>query len=168
MKLFAKLMIVGLFIAMALPFTVLKDKDGNTLMSFSDLELPDFSLPDLPSLPDTDKVLPAVDSLSGKDIIYEWRDAAGNIQFSTEPPPAGVEYSMKGYDPNTNVIQSVKLPKDDAESVVIEFDGDAPADGQKIGNPYSPEAVDKLFEDAKNIEKLLNERMKQQESALNQ
>jgi hypothetical protein len=45
MKLFAKTMIAALFIAMLLPFTILKDDSGNTLMSFSEISLPDFSMP---------------------------------------------------------------------------------------------------------------------------
>ena len=95
MKLFAKLMIAALFIAMALPFTVLKNKDGSTLLSFSDLELPSFSLPELPSLPslpslsDGGKVLPSVEGLAGKDIVYQWRGADGGMQFSTDPVDRG-------------------------------------------------------------------------------
>ena len=168
MKLFAKLMIAALFIAMALPFTVLKNQDGSTLLSFSDLRLPSFSLPDLPSLPDAGKVLPSVEGMAGKDIVYQWRGADGGVQFSTEPPPPGVEYTVRGYDPDSNVIRSVELPRAEPESAVVEVDGDTPDGVDEIGNPYSPEAIDKLFEDARNIEKVLNDRMRQQESALNQ
>ena len=44
-------------------------------------------------------------------------------------------------------------------------DGKSPVD---LENPYSTEAIEKLFEDAKNVEKLLQERFQQQESAFNQ
>ncbi len=165
MKLFAKLMIVELVIAMALPFTVLKDNSGKPMLSFSDIKLPDFSMPDFGKV---DQLTPSIDGVAGgKDLIYEWYDAAGNRNFSSEPPPEGVEYTVRGYDPNANVIQAVKLPEDEAnESDGVT--GKPIKEPGEIGNPYSPEAVEKLFEDAKNIEKLLNQRLQQQEQALNQ
>jgi len=164
MKLFAKVMIAVLFIAMLLPFTILRGPDGNTLMSFSDFELPDFSLPDMPKIPSGESISSQLDS--GKDIFYQWHDAEGNVQFTTEPPPEGIEYTVKGYDPDTNVIQAIELPSEEAQ---VE---EGPADEEKktdpTGNPYSPERIEKLFDDAKNVEKLLNQRLKDQEAAINQ
>ena len=54
MKLFTKIMIAVLFIALLLPFTILKDDSGDTLVSFSDLSFPDLSMPNL-SMPDLPK-----------------------------------------------------------------------------------------------------------------
>ncbi len=173
MKLFAKLMIAVLFIAMLLPFTILKDDSGNTLMSLSDISLPDFSMPDF-SMPDMPKIsdaknsAPLDDDLSGKDIFYKWYDSDGNIQFTTEPPPEGIEYTLKGFDPDTNVIQAVNLPPEESAS-----DDSTPAQNEsagpgEIGNPYSQESVKKLYEDAKNIEKLLKQRLQDQDSQINQ
>jgi hypothetical protein len=172
MKLFAKLMIAVLILAMLLPFTILKGPDGKTLLSFSDFSLPDFNLPDF-NLPDMPK-MPSVDmpgasdgDLAGKDLFYKWYDADGNVQFTTEPPADGIEYTVKGFDPNTNVIQAVEIPapevapKNDAPS------SQTTSKPEDIGNPYSQESIKKLFEDAKNIEKLLNQRAMDQESALN-
>ena len=114
MKLFVTFMIAVLFIAMLLPFTILKGRDGNTMMSLSDIELPDFSLPSMPSMPKLPKLtgssepVPADDSdMTGKDVFYKWYDNEGNVQFTTEPPADGIEYTLKGFDPNTNVIQAV-------------------------------------------------------------
>lgn len=166
MKLFAKLMITLLVIAMLLPFTILKGPDGNTLMSFSDLSLPSFSLPDMPKMPSAGDLAPSAGNLSGKDVFYQWYDADGNVQFTTDPPPDGVEYTRKGYDPNANVIQAVEpLPeKGDEAAEVTEIK--PPEDD--IGNPYSQEAIEKLFKDAQNIEKMLSEKLKQQEAIANQ
>ncbi len=173
MKLFAKLMIAVLFIAMLLPFTVLKGKDGDTLMSFSDLSLPDISMPklsmpDLPGFSSSKEVIPASDDdLSGKDIFYKWYDNEGNIQFTSEPPADGIEYTLKGFDPNANVIQSVKLSPSKSkadDSTADQIKAPGPEDGV---NPYSGDSIKKLFEDTRNIEKLLNQRFQDQESALN-
>lgn len=168
MKLFAKLMIAVLFIALLLPFTILKDENGRTLMSFSDFSLPDFSMPSLPKLANTGSKASVDGSSGGKDIFYKWYDADGNVQFTTEPPADGIEYTIKGFDPNTNVIQAVKTPVEDSGS------GDSTPTPEKtngagdIGNPYSQESVKKLFEDAENIEKLLQQRFQDQNSAINQ
>ncbi|MDJ0776265.1 MAG: DUF4124 domain-containing protein [Gammaproteobacteria bacterium] len=166
MKLFAKLMIALLVIAMALPFTVLKDDSGKPLISFSDLKMPDFSLPDFGEV---EQLAPTIDSAgSGKSLIYEWYDGAGNRNFSSEPPPEGVEYTVRGYDPDANVIQAVKLPDEAQPEEVAGGDAEPVTEPGEIGNPYSQENIDKLFEDARNIEKLLNQRLQQQEQAFNQ
>ena len=174
MKLFVKLMIAALFIALMLPFTILKDKDGDTLMSFSDFSLPDISMPnismpDLPSFSGSKGPKPSSDDdLSGKDIFYKWYDSEGNIQFTTEPPPNGVEYTRKGFDPNANVIQAVEIPVEEPAAEETKPVQKKSADRRDNVNPYSADSIKKLFEDTKNIEKLLNQRAINQQSAINQ
>ena len=164
MKLFAKLLLAVLALALLLPFTILKDDQGKTLMSFSN-----FSLPDMPSFDAGSKLTPSSSSVGGQDIFYKWYDADGNVQFTTEPPANGIEYTVKGYDPNANVIQSVKTPAVETTTAT-----DAPTQtGETAGaqpeiNTYDPESIKKLFEDTENIEKLLNQRYDNQNSTLNQ
>lgn len=180
MKLFPKLLLAVLVIAVLLPFTFLKDDTGDTLMSFSDLSLPDFSFDDMPSLPSlpglskqvnlqsADELEAAEENLDGKDIFYKWYDAKGNVQFTTVPPPEGIEFSVKGFDPDANVIKSVKVPTETPEadnSSSTQKKSDA---SEEAINLYSEESIKKLFEDAKNIEKLLNQRLKDQDSIVNQ
>jgi hypothetical protein len=174
MKLFAKLMFAALFITALLPFTFLKDDNGDTLMSFSDFSLPDISMPDI-SMPDLtgfssgNKITPASDDdLRGKDIFYKWYDSSGNVQFTSEPPPKGVEYTLKGFDPDANVIQAVEISAEDSatdESTPVQQKSATP---EGDVNPYSAESIKKLLEDTKNIEKLLNQRAVDQQSAINQ
>ena len=169
MKLFAKLMIAVLFIGMMLPFTILKGPDGRTLMSLSDISLPDFSMPKMPKFSQPFKgsePIPGDDSnLAGKDVFYQWYDAKGNLQFTSEPPAQGIEYTVKGFDPNTNVIQAIKAKPEQDEA---ETDEQQSAKADDFGNPYSGDSIKKLLDDAKNVEKLINQRLKDQESALNQ
>ena len=164
MKLFIKLMITILVIGVLLPFTILKGKDGRPLLSFSDLKLPESDIP----LADKLKSAEDVDNLGSGDVIYNWTDDEGNIQFSNSPPPTGVEYTVKDYDPNLNVIQAVEVTVDEPEEE-LNSESEKPITGTgDIGNPYSPEKIEKLFEDTKNIEKLLNQRIKNQEAILGQ
>jgi len=162
MKLSVKLLIAALVLAVLLPFTVLKGKDGRPLLSFSDIKAPDLKMPEIPG---TDQ-LPSMHSNEKKktDIIYQWRDEKGELHFTNTPPPAGIEYTAKGYDPNANLIQSIEVKHQEPEApVVADTQIEVPA---KIGNPYSPEKVEKLFNDAQKVQKLLDERMKQQEAIL--
>ena len=167
MKLFAKLMIAVLFIAMLLPFTILKDDSGNTLMSLSDISLPDFSMPDLPKISGAKNSAPLDEDLSGKDVFYKWYDSNGNIQFTSEPPPEGIEYTLKGFDPDTNVIQAVKAPPKESGSDESTPVQNKSTDLEETGNPYSPDSIKKLFEDTKNIEKLLQQRSQDHNSQIN-
>ena len=173
MKLFTKIMIAVLFIALLLPFTILKDDNGDTLVSFSDLSFPDlsipnFSMPDLPKFSDNAIQAASDEDLDGKDVFYKWYDADGNVQFTTEAPPEGFEFTLKGFDPNANVIQSVKLPSEENETEESNPGGKKGDNPEDIGNPYSADTIKKLFEDTRNIEKLLKQRLQDQESVVNQ
>ena len=151
-------MITILVLGILLPFTLLKGKDGSPLLSFSDMKLPESDI----SLPD------AVPGSADVSLIYQWTDGEDNIQFSNTPPPQGVEYTVKGYDPNLNVIQAVELPGDIPEEELETDSNEKITSAGDIGNPYSPEKIEKLIDDANNIEKLLNQRVKNQEALLDQ
>jgi hypothetical protein len=174
MSLFVKLMLAAVVIALLLPFTLLKDDQGKTLMSFSDLSLQDLSLPDI-SIPDmsdlmsSKNLVPSNTRSDGKDIFYRWNDAQGNVHFTTVPPPGGIEYTVKGYDPNTNVIQALKIliEPNSLESAPNATDPGANGSTPSVDSAYNPDKVQKLINDTKNIEKLLNQRHENQNSAIN-
>ena len=172
MKLFAKLLIIVLVIGMLLPFTILKGKDGKTLMSFSDIKFPGGSFSDLfkSSVPGMDKLKNITSqSEGGSNLIYKWTDIDGNLQFSSSPPAEGIEYTVKGYDPNQNVIQAVRAEPDAQEEVESTADESKKSAGaDKVGSPYSVEKVEKLFKDAEGLENLLNERLKKQDALIGQ
>lgn len=173
MKLFAKLIIALLVLALLLPFTYLKDDNGDSLMSFSDFHMPDFSLPgfslpDIPGFSNSGNKASSDEDLAGKDLFYKWYDAEGNVQFTTELPPDGIEYTVKGFDPDTNVIQAVEIPANKAEADDSKPDQKKKGPSESADNPYSPEKIKKLFEDTQNLEALLNQRAQDQDSAINQ
>lgn len=182
MKLFTKTIFATIVVGALAPFTVLKGPDGDTLMKFSDFGLPDlpvdlpgFQLPSVTtmapsgkaSLQTADELRAADENLQGKVIFYQWRDADGNIQFTSEPPPDGIDFTVKGYDPDANVIPSVKLPEAETESKDEPSAENKLQEGDSI-NPYDTDSIKKLFEDAKNIEKMLQQRYQEQSNALNQ
>jgi len=162
MKLFIKLLISVLVISILLPFTILKGTDGKPLLSFADLKSPE--------LP---KVSGSITGLGGKnsnrkDAIYKWVGENGDLQFSNSPPPAGIEYTVMNYDPNQNVIQAVEIESNEPVEVLEREPKKKVTSMKDVGNPYSPEKIEKLFEDANNIEKLLNQRLNNQEAIIGQ
>jgi hypothetical protein len=167
MKLLMKLMLATLVIALLLPFTILKDDQGKTLMSFSSFSLPDFNMPGMSS---SKQQVPSVGDHAGKDMVYQWYDSKSNVHFSTEPPADGIKFTVKGYDSNANVIQSVKLPEIEAPAEPVAADA-AASNGQDspgLENTYNIEDIQKLVDDSKNIQQLLNQRLNSQNSAINQ
>jgi len=174
MKLPLKFMLAALVIAMLLPFTLLKDDEGKTLMSFSSFSLSDIKMPDMPSLPDmssSKQLVPSVEGLGAPDIVYRWNDSEGNIHFTSDPPADGIAFTLKGYDPNANVIQAVKPPVVESPEPSIATDTAAagePNSPQDIGNTYTKDEIQNLFEKTDNIQQLLNQRFKNQNSAINQ
>jgi hypothetical protein len=161
MKFFVKLLFVALVLAVLLPFTIIKGKDGRPLMSIDKLKTPDLSMPAVPGSIN----LPGTGSAKRTDVIYQWRDAKGELHFTSEPPAKGIEYTAKGYDPNANLIQSIEVKHEEVEEVALTPQITKPAD---IGNPYSPDKIQKLIDDANNVQKIMNDRMKQQEALMGQ
>ena len=137
-------------------------------MSFSSISLPEFKMPDMPS---SKQLVPSVDGHGGQDIVYRWNDSKGNIHFTTEPPADGIKYTVKGYDPNANVIQAVKSPEIEKPAQPIAADA---TDSSEHNSPpdlesaYNKDDILKLFDDSKNIQQLLNQRTDYQNSAINQ
>lgn len=160
---FYKLMIALLVIAGLAPFTFIKGKDGKPLMSFSDIKMPDSSIPDI-KLPD----LETKDNAVQDGTVFKWKDQNGIWQFSSEPPPKGLEFSSTVYDSNMNVIQAVETKRTEAKKNMLEIEDKEPTkDVPGITDAYSPEKVEKLFDDAKNLDKLLGDRVKEQNEILN-
>jgi len=177
MKLPTKMLIAVLVIALLLPFTLLKGKDGSAMLNVRDLNFPSVSLPEL-SMPDfllseipglSGRISSSDDeSMTGNDVIYKWTDAKGNIQFSNNRPPEGVVYTGKDYDPNLNVIQAVETRATSPEAVPEIESKKEITSAKDIDSPYSLEKIEKLFEDANNIEKLLNQRLNNQAAEIGQ
>ena len=116
MKLILMLSGAALVIAAVLSFTILKGEDGKTLLSFSDFKVPEIDLAEfsLKALPGTWWVSDS-DSPGAESTIYQWTDIEGNLQFSNSPPPEGIEYTAKKYDPNENLIPAVSTDSSGSE-----------------------------------------------------
>jgi len=161
---FYKLMIALLVIGGLAPFTFIKGKDGQPLMNFSDIKMPDTTLPDL-SMPDLAK---DSDETAVEGTVYKWKDSNGSWQFTSEPPPKGKSFSSTVYDSKMNVIQAVETKRSRQKKAKQEESDNKPMTNlSDLGSAYSPKKIKKLFDDANNMESLLNNRAKEQEKILN-
>lgn len=118
MKLFLKLLVFMLVLAVAAPF-VLKDDAGRPLLDAGKLHMPELGKPPLPDLSRVgDMVDAARDKLEDKlartgdevrdeaaAVIYKWRDAQGNWHF-TDSAPEGISSERLTIAPeDTNVVR---------------------------------------------------------------
>ena len=94
--------------------------------------------------------------------VYKWRDEHGVMQFSNVPPATGRHAEQVVLDPNSNLMQAVKVPEKSPEKESPKNAGQT-----KLPNPYSVKGVKKVMDDVRGVEQLLKQRQDQQQGALN-
>jgi len=106
--------------------------------SFSAPDIPSFSAPSLPQ---------------GRETAYKWTDENGVTHYSSEPPQNQQAKAIE-VDPNTNLVQGMKIepkaekaPEASAQNNIV-----AP------GPVYNPQTVKKLIDDAQAVQGTLNKR----------
>jgi hypothetical protein len=177
MKLLIKLLLFFFIAAVLLPFTFLKGQDGKALMNFSDIALPDVSFSDffetnISGFDDLEGLTNILEPIKDSNQIYKWTDIDGNLHFSSSPPAEDISYTVKDYDPNQNVVQAVSV-EPEVEQLVADPVAKEKTEGKtrgtnKVGNPYSVKKVERLFKDAEGLESLLTNRLKKQQTIIDQ
>ena len=89
--------------------------------------------------------------------VYKWRDKNGVMQFSNTPPPGSMKGEKIELNPNSNIIQAIKVEK--KEKVKKEKEIKAPS-------PYSVKRMKKVMDDARGVENLLKNRHESQQKML--
>jgi hypothetical protein len=201
-KLFVKLMLFLLVLALAGPF-VLKGPDGVPLLSLSDLKLPDVSsvLPAkdvalesasepggqqwiqwsgrdaAPFNPDklTREQLAQLDIREQANIYYRWQDQNGVWQFSSLPNRNTLNHVVRT-DPDANVLQSLSQEQIDKvfgrvapnENSITRDNPLANGKGLENSLPIPTTIpvteIPKLLEQAKDVQKIAETRLKQMDS----
>ena len=120
---------------------------GKTPFSNFSSPLPNASLQDLkPELP------------KGNDTAYKWTDEKGVVHYSSEPPPDLAKAEKLDVDPDTNLIQGVEAPVAPVQTATNQ----APT----LTNPYSAEGIQQTLDKARNVQKILDERHKEQKKLM--
>ncbi len=162
MKLFIKLLLFTLVLAVGAPF-LLKDEDGRPLLDASQLRMPELGtppVPDLSRLEDTvDGVRKTLSRLGDETrekagtVVYKWRDAQGNWHFSGDAPQ-GVASERVTLDPDANVVH------------LETSSGESGKGTSSRGESMPPASPARLMEQARDVDRLTRERLQRQEQAL--
>lgn len=110
-----------------------------------------------------DKVTPEAENK--ETYLYKWRDEKGVIHYTSEKPDVDIKNleSIK-IDNQTNVVPAVSNNSDKNEPSEMQNNQssvDMPS------NIYSPDGIKQLFDQAKDVQNLVNEQFEQQESSFN-
>lgn len=95
----------------------------------------------------------------GVEIAYKWTDAQGVVHYSAEPPAEVQATEIIELDPNTNIVQSYKGNKE--ASALPETETAQPA-----STALAPTSGQNVLNDAKEVERLLNERFAKQRETI--
>lgn len=108
-----------------------------------------------------------LDTLDSTTTVYRWKDTDGNVHFSNRLPEGASGVESLEIDPDANLILGVE-PSPGAPSGRPGTASDviSPAGPEAVGNPYSADGVQKLIDQAKQVQELVNQRFKQQEEML--
>lgn len=121
----------------------------------------------LPGLSDLEDAVPdglgeLGNAVIEKDVtVYQWTDSQGVTHFGGTPPTGQGAYESKVISANTNLMKAQK---------VAEIEEEEKPKGSRItrvGSVYSPEGVKDVVDDAKDLQKMMDDRMEQQEELLN-
>ena len=86
--------------------------------------------------------------------VYKWKDKAGEWHFSNQPPSEGVTSSVKIYRSDVNITQAPAVTPKTKEQPSAAI----PDTASPLLPITNPERVKQLFDDAKNIQNLVNDR----------
>ena len=139
------LLVIGVMIGLSNYFTYLKT--GKGLFNANTLSMPDISL-DTRSIKDllsADK-----EPQESNDVLHKWVDSNGVTQYTQTRPPKHAIGKVILVDPNANVVARLKTNAKTPEK--------APQADDPEGSAYNPSTVKKLMDDAKNVQKLLDDR----------
>lgn len=173
-KLFIKLIIVAI-VLMAVPYYFL----GGSL------PLPGFIQGMFSGSSASKKPLTATSVTTDRDVtVYKWVDENGHTHFGEKPPVGEVAETME-LKTDSNIMQATKIPEQEQEQEdfggrVISLgkssgsksksgsDSDTEGDESEFEfeNPYTPEGLQNLIENAQNVGKMMDQRQKQQQNVI--
>ncbi|MBQ0720148.1 MAG: DUF4124 domain-containing protein [Gammaproteobacteria bacterium] len=134
------------------------------LPTFERPKLPNLKLPTLPDiqLPNTDDqdIQPA--SVSK---IYKWRDNDGSWHYSENLPEGVTGEKVIFLNADTNIVKSLPVP-DKINAPIAPIPNQPGAQQQSAHlKPYSKQAIDKLLNDVRGVQQIMDQRSRDLEQA---
>lgn len=98
-------------------------------------------------------------------LLFKWKDASGATFFGEKPPHDALEVKVfRNNDLNVNVVAATPIPEEEEE----ETSKTVAADDMVMPNPYSPEGVKQIMQQAKDVKQQMEERMEEQQKIMDQ
>ena len=135
--------------------------------TFERPQLPSFKLPTMPAIKlptgNGEDVPPA-----GISKIYKWRGDDGSWHFSEQLPEGVTPEKVIFLNAETNIVQSLPQPEKTQQAIaaIDEPAASQPATQPVNLNPYSQQAIEKLFNDARGVQDIMDQRNRQLEQAI--
>ncbi|MDH5572300.1 MAG: hypothetical protein OEY89_11075 [Gammaproteobacteria bacterium] len=174
MKLMLKLMLVLLVLVGASPF-ILPGKNGQPLFSFSDLKMPDFSSlfgsskSKVVVIPEGGAANEEVNNKKNVTTVHKWLDDSGVWQFSDQNNSGGNSEMVK-INPDSNVVQAMKLAKPEEEKTSTTSDNGEKAESDLSSIPLPTtipmKDIPKLISQTKELKNTLEQRYQEQQTLL--
>lgn len=99
--------------------------------------------------------------------IYRWRDAHGILQLSNTKPK-GVDAEEVELKPNLSSMDPVKPLPEDLTTTSGSGNPTSATTGPGLSNPYTPDGMKQLVEQAGELKKVLNQQQADQEQQINE
>jgi Sec-independent protein translocase protein TatA len=99
--------------------------------------------------------------------IYRWRDAHGILQLSNTKPE-GVNAQQIELKPNLSIMDPVKPLPDDTFATVTSQKTASAATSSDMHNPYTPDGMKQLVQQAGELKKALSQQQADQAKEINQ
>jgi len=97
-----------------------------------------------------------------KDVtVYQWVDDKGVTHYGGTPPTGQGQYTKKEIHTNTNLLNAYQAPQQEESEETTQK-----SRVSRVGSVYSPEGVKEIIDDAKGVEKLLEDRANEQKKML--
>ena len=151
-----KTFIVPLVLVMGAANYLMYLTTGKTMITDLISSAKSFNMPDVSSVADavSSAIPDSVDEVASesKNDVYRWVDEDGTVHFG-EAPPGSIEFESVSLDPEMNIIQSVEVEMAEKE---------APKKVESPKDPLQFRGAKKLMDDAKDVQRLLDERYQNQ------
>jgi hypothetical protein len=98
---------------------------------------------------------------SGETTFYKWQDAQGRWHFDQRKPPESVKASQQNV--SVPAIGSV-APAPAQEQAAAKLAPESSPDSKMV-NPYSRDGVQQILDQAREVQRMMNERTRQTEAA---
>jgi len=104
------------------------------------------------------------ESTSVAKYLYKWRDEKGVMHYTSEKPDADIKVETIELNRDTNIVPAVSDEKTQHNPAITQSRNDTET-LESSTDLYTPDGIEQLFDQANDVQNLINEHYEQQKSA---